>query len=437
MKTFRARTMKEAVRAIKESLGPDAVIVATRRMHDGFVEVTATVDESHRRQPIGDNPGIFPLRHDRRRTTTARPMDRTSSRPGATPAPRGLDKGTLTPWPPGQAYRAQTRKPVPPDHGAEPAVGKGMLDALEQEVLALRREIRHLAGLVKESRDMLSRLDAGLAERRSAGDAGVSPELEPLRAKLVDAGFPGDAVAELMAQVGSGLGEPAHLLAGALAGRILVSRPGAAGPGPKVIALVGPTGVGKTATIAKLAARAALGAGERTAIVCLDSTPTVQVEQLRRYTEILQIPFAVPEGPDQFHDLLSRFRELDVVLVDTTGRSPTDREAISTLEPYLRADPSIQVHLVVEAGLPFVHMERIAAAFEPCGVGHLILAKVDEGGGVGGALELSWRRRIPLSFVTTGQRVPEDMEEADVASLVQAVMEPQRFLARLNAGDQS
>lgn len=179
----------------------------------------------------------------------------------------------------------------------------------------------------------------------------------------------------------------------------------------RVTALVGPTGVGKTTTLAKLAARAR-DRGESVAIITLDTYRMAAVEQLRAFADLMAVPFAVAFTATELRRLLQLYRDCDRVYIDTTGRSPRDRNAMPLLEGMLRAANARSL-LCLCAGTRQRDCAIVLDAYEPLGVDAVCLTKWDETAAPGEALDLLINRGLPLSHVCVGQEVPADILLAD------------------------
>lgn len=195
------------------------------------------------------------------------------------------------------------------------------------------------------------------------------------------------------------------------------------------IAVVGPTGVGKTTTLAKLAARAQQR-GERVAIVTLDTYRMAAVEQLRTFAELLGVPFAVALTAADVRRELERHRGCDRVLIDTTGKSPRSRESLPLLEGTLRA-VGARTLLCMAAGTRARDSRVVLDAYEPLGIDAVCLTKWDETVAPGEALATVVEQGLPLSHLCIGQEVPADIVPADGLSLAQAAFdcEPVEALA--------
>ena len=148
--------------------------------------------------------------------------------------------------------------------------------------------------------------------------------------------------------------------------------------GPLVIAMVGPTGVGKTTTTAKIAATCRLHRGGKVALVTCDTYRVAAVAQLRTYAEILGIPLHVAEHPGQLPRLMEAMRDVDVVIIDTPGRSQRDEDRIDELNLFLEAARPHQTHLVLSGTAGEKVLLREAEAFLPLGVDRIVLTKLDE-----------------------------------------------------------
>ena len=180
---------------------------------------------------------------------------------------------------------------------------------------------------------------------------------------------------------------------------------------PHVVALIGPTGVGKTTTIAKLAASCRFREGLSVGLVTTDSFRMAAVDQLGRYAEILQVDLEVVIEPEDMIPALERLSGCDVILVDTAGRSRRDSERLQELGAFLRqADPD-ETHLVLSTTTGQRTMLRDADAFSQLGADRVVLTKLDEADGFGIVLNVIQRLDTRISFVTTGQEVPDDIEQ--------------------------
>lgn len=170
---------------------------------------------------------------------------------------------------------------------------------------------------------------------------------------------------------------------------------------------VGPPGAGKTTTVAKIAARERARNGRRLTLVAADGFRVGAVEQLRLYAEIIGSAFVVARTPDELDEVLND--QSGYALVDTAGRSPSDPEARALIER-LAGRPGVRTHLVVPAAAATSAVERALDGYQVAAPSRVVLTKVDEAEGIAPLVGLLRQRQLRVSFVGTGQRVPEDLE---------------------------
>jgi flagellar biosynthesis protein FlhF len=197
--------------------------------------------------------------------------------------------------------------------------------------------------------------------------------------------------------------------------------PSGTGLGPIVLAFVGPTGVGKTTTAAKIASDCALRRKLKVGLINLDSHKAGAFDQLAIYAKILNLPFRSAATMEDFHSAIRDFQGLDVVLVDTTGRSQRDPAAIHGMKQILDSITGVRTQLVLSVTTRDTEMFDMASRFSVFRPSGLILSKLDESTVFGSIYNVTQRARLPLIYFTTGQKVPEDLEEATrerVASLI-------------------
>lgn len=198
-------------------------------------------------------------------------------------------------------------------------------------------------------------------------------------------------------------------------------------PGERhVVALVGPTGVGKTTTVAKLAAGFRIEAKRRVGLLTIDTYRIAAVQQLQAYAEIMDLPMQVVEKPEQMQPAMDLLGDVDLVLIDTAGRSPRSDARIDQLAEFLRAAQPDETHLVLSATSSSENIVATLSGFMPVRATSVILTKLDETphtAGVLSALTASERYlSTPLSYVTHGQQVPDDIAVADASHLVGALL---------------
>jgi flagellar biosynthesis protein FlhF len=188
------------------------------------------------------------------------------------------------------------------------------------------------------------------------------------------------------------------------------------------VALVGPTGVGKTTTIAKLAANFRLRERRRVGLITVDTYRVAAVEQLRTYADIIDLPMEIVATPREMHQALARMADLDLVLMDTAGRSPRDEVKILELRAMLAEAAPDEVHLVLSSVASAASLAKTAEQFAAVGTTALVLTKLDEAASLGNLLPLVRSSRLPLSYVTHGQNVPDDIAPADAGRLARGIL---------------
>jgi len=347
VQTFRAADPASALAAARAALGPDAVLLSTRTV-----------------------PGGLMRRREVEVTAAA----------AAPPVPE------------------QRRTPPAPEraHPAPPA----------DEALAA--EVRHLRRSVEEARRALA---AVTREARAHRDLDLPPPAVELYARLLGRGVEPVLAEELVRQaleLSRSRPAPLDALVRDLLGeRLLPCRAPWLHEGRHVIALVGPTGVGKTTTLAKIAARAVLEARRKVALITVDTYRIGATDQLARYGEILGVPVLVARDRGELRRAAERVRQADLVLVDTAGRSSPD-DVVRQAE-LVRSVPRVQLHLVLSAASGASALAAVADQYRGLMPDRLVFSKLDESSGPGAILSAAVRVARPVACIADGQRVPEDL----------------------------
>jgi len=194
----------------------------------------------------------------------------------------------------------------------------------------------------------------------------------------------------------------------------------------RVQVLLGPTGVGKTTTLAKLAARYSFYHQEKVGLITVDHFRIGAVEQLRTYSEIVDVPLEVVMSPSDLPGALKRLENCERILVDTAGRGTGNQMQIKELSGYLRELKEAEKFLVISATTRWQDVEHVAQSFSELEYNRLIITKVDETFALGAPLNAVYFAKAPLVYVTNGQNVPEDIKtanEMEIPTLVAGVKE--------------
>jgi flagellar biosynthesis protein FlhF len=389
IKTYRAATMHEALMLVRRDLGPDAAVLHTREVRRrrlfGLVRGARQIEVT---ASAGVNvPSRLPPRTDVR------------------PEPVGPVEPAFPPEP-------AAAPPLPDRHAAPPA------SAVSEE---MKGQLADLQGMLQE-----------LCRRSGSGGGHDLPEsLFHLFTDLIDADLSEEVARQLVERVrtevpGAELADPLLVkarIARIVEGEIPIAGPIVVRPGHRrLVALVGPTGVGKTTTIAKLAANYRLKEKRNVGLITVDTYRIAAVEQLRTYADIIDLPMQVVSTPREMREAVRRLEGLDLVLMDTAGRSPRDEIKIQELKAFLTEAGADEVHLVLSSVAGSRTLEQTAQQFAAVGTTALILTKLDEATGLGNLLPLLRTSKLPLAYVTNGQNVPDDIETAEADRLARLIL---------------
>jgi flagellar biosynthesis protein FlhF len=379
--TFRGVDVQEALSAVKAALGQDAVIESTRHVSNGrrggfsqsFVEITAA--------PPQGGSTAWPFSPDVNRIVAVPTR-------GNRPHPYSLQKG---------------REPSRERDVNSPTLVLGTsVHELEREMVALRT--------------MLEELNS----KRSPKDRAL--------AMLYAVGIDGRIAKELVCNLGkSGRSSLAirGLLVERLRARLRVSPNLIAQSKRQMIVCVGPTGAGKTTTLAKLAARARLDHGRSVAVISLDTFRVGAIEQWQRYARLIGTSFAVARTAQDFENALAS-STAELVLVDTSGRHVADTEESW---PLVKCLPHVSRHelhvlVVLPAFLRGRDAELVTRSYADVRPSGAVVTKLDETSEIGGVLQAMLTEEVPIVYTCNGPRVPEDIREADAASIIQCLLPP-------------
>ena len=191
---------------------------------------------------------------------------------------------------------------------------------------------------------------------------------------------------------------------------------------PKIVALIGPTGVGKTTTLAKIAAKFVLEEGAKVALITADTYRISAVEQLKTYSDILGLPLEIVYNPQALQEAIAKHRDKQLILLDTAGRSQYNAYQMKELSELLNIDADIEKHLVMSATTKTSDGLELLDNFSLCKPDRVIFTKVDETKTHGIILNILHRRKAALSYLTNGQSVPDDIEPASIEKLAELLL---------------
>ncbi|HUY89840.1 MAG TPA: flagellar biosynthesis protein FlhF [Pirellulales bacterium] len=402
VKTYRARTMQEALALVRRELGPEAAVLQTREVRGAGWR--GLFGGARQIEVVASKEVNVPSRLPKRAAQNPLPLG--EGRVRANPLPLGA-AASANPLPLGEGANTSTIESSPGIEWEAKAMFrdelKGQLDELHSLVEELCRRSRPHAGA--DWSDGLFRLYADLIEAEISEDI-ARDLIERLRSDARYAA--GRRVYE------NDLAAAQARLAEMVEDEIPIGGPIRLAPGKRrLVALVGPTGVGKTTTIAKLAANFRLRDKRRVGLITVDTYRIAAVEQLRTYADIIDLPMRVVATPHEMREAVDAMSDLDLVLLDTAGRSPQDEVKLRELKLFLSEAEADEVHLVLSSTASTATLLRTAERFAALGTTALVLTKLDEAGALGSLLPL-WRScKLPLSYLTNGQNVPDDIAPAD------------------------
>lgn len=313
----------------------------------------------------------------------------------------------------------RTMVPISQHHVASqivPATARP-IERLSEEVASLKHEMEKLASA-------LSRSTAGIAN--IAGNAILAEAFSQLVSAELDATIAQDLVASVASQIEnvSAISIPAcsRIIATELSRFLNVENRVPSSPERNAIALVGPPGSGKTATLVKLAVRYGLGTRRRSHMMSLDTHRVAASEPLRSYAAITGLGFQALETPRALAQALEEHRSKDIIFIDTPGLARGDLDDATDVAKMMSRHPQIEVHLVLSASMKPADMKRIAQQYEMFAPAKLIFTRLDETETFGPLVNLSLHTAKPISFLSRGAQIPEDLEPARRQTLIDLVL---------------
>ena len=202
-----------------------------------------------------------------------------------------------------------------------------------------------------------------------------------------------------------------------------------------IISLVGPTGVGKTTTVAKLAAVSSVLNYKKVGLISIDAYRIAAYDQLKTYAEIIGLPVELALSPQGARDAIDKFADQDIIIVDSVGRSPNHQVHMAELHGYMQVIRPTEVHLTVSASVKFEDLVRIVDRYRTLDVSRIIFTKLDETVTLDTVVNGAYYTKYPISYLGVGQTVPDDLEIAEIeriSSFLLAKQDLDKVLERLN-----
>ncbi|WP_435237053.1 flagellar biosynthesis protein FlhF [Psychromonas sp. PT13] len=465
IKRFFAKDMRTAMTEVKDVLGPDAVIMSNKKVVGG-IEIVAAVDyqgekaESQKKQQSDDLfAGLaddnVQLSTDTKQKTKAPIKAQKSNRPGFKESGEDFAKSLNSFFGKVNAQQAkQNNKPSEfnknnnEDRFSPLTNQQNKLDGgfnqpktlSEQQHWShengrqqpLTNNRRSSSSTKNTSNKEIAQISAEVASLRKLLEHQVSGLMwqemerkEPVRAMVIkwlsSAGFSDDMADQLAGYIpeDASSAEVQEYIQTLLQDKVFIGNNDILLQGG-AIALLGPTGVGKTTTIAKLAAQFAMKYGaDQVALITTDTYRIGAHEQLATYGKIMGCSVRVAKDADELSEILYQFREKRLVLIDTAGMGQRDVRLSEQLDTLMRnSRVNIQSYLVISSTSQRRVIEEALEHFKRIALSGCILTKVDESIGLGEVLSVTMQHALPITYVTTGQRVPEDIEIANTDNII-------------------
>ena len=451
VKTVRASSVKEAMEQIKDELGSDAVLLHTKKYREGgvlggaeMIEVTAAVDETQARVPRAPSVYVPPAEPilpsnvlNQYRMSAPAPQEGAATAlpargvlPSYDTSSYGTELPTQQPYT-GQEEAARLVETYPPPSAAAPQTlpSYEAMAPTHPPMAPAAEEVEDdgSAERIRLLEDELAQMKTMLASMMAANQPKeVVTIQDTLRRQEVREDLCEDLSSKVsVADVNLDSLDPraADVLSGYLS-QVMKFTDGLhlGNRGSRVVAFIGTTGVGKTTTLAKVAAHFVLEQNLKGALITADTYRISAVEQLKKYAEILGLPVEVVYSAADLRKAIARHRSKDFILVDTAGRSQYNEFQMEELKELLAAHPRMEKHLVISATTKEADAAEIMQRFSACKPDRIIFTKTDETCAVGMVLNLLAGKELPLSFLSNGQSVPDDIIPATADRLAELLL---------------
>jgi len=409
IKKYTSKTMREALLKIKQELGEEAIILKTRKLPKKLfslqsqdeIEVTAAIDETVTTE------NATPLKYSqtglyRRTGKVASPVGA-----GASQNPRPLE--------PAIPIR-EKKVPEPPQERRFRSPDSNTGETFRY--MELKEDLYELKDMIKSI----------LSTGETAAAGGFVGGWAILYKRLVDSEVKQQVAADLIAGIQKKKetlsSESEKEFVEVLSDYFPVSGPIRLPKNrPYVVAFVGPTGTGKTTTLAKLAAHLAVNKNKMVSLITADTYRIAAIDQIRTFADIVNIGLQVVFSPDDIPEALSSCENDDIIFVDTAGRSQSNEKFMTDLETFLAKLGADETHLVLSATTKDSDLNHVIGRYKGFGINRLIFTKLDETQCLGNVFNVATQNGIPVSYFTTGQSIPDDIELAQPGRFIQRLWE--------------
>jgi flagellar biosynthesis protein FlhF len=402
VKKFTAATSRDALRKVREALGPDAVILSNRPV-DGIVEILALANDDVASMA---SPSVE------------------SGMDAPRPALQHLEPVAAAPVAPAPQSYANRRVSSSQPQAEAPAFDMAAMTAMMSAAIAQAKDsaASEMSGMMSEIRAMRGQMESQLAELSFGAAQQREPQRSGVLRELLAAGFSATLARYLVEKMPAGKDEAdAMRWIKTVLQRNLTTMADEDDMLNKggVFALVGPTGVGKTTTTAKLAARCVMRHGpEKLALITTDAYRIGGHEQLRIYGKILGVMVHSVKDEADLRIALKELRNKHTVLIDTVGVSQRDQMVTQQVAMLSETGADVKRLLCLNATSTNETLNEVVRAYQGSGLAGCIMTKLDEAASIGNMLDVVIRQKLNLHYISTGQRVPEDLHLPDRAMLV-------------------
>ena len=414
VRRFRAPDMRQAIRKVRDAVGPDAVILSNQRLANGEIEIVAALDydgsmpSNYAAQPKPEAPvaaKTAPQQSYQERIEQAKQPEQVK------PTQSDLD----------QMSRVPANKYVS-IMDEDPIIEESLSIKLPEDVSLPTENLQIKENSqLKEMEAELQKVKELLEQQRKLSDIKKN-DLDPAQAKvkerLTSLGLSSSIVSGILDDVDlQGREDDWNRVLSHLAEHIPVKKQGAEMHG--CYAFMGPTGVGKTTTIGKIAAQHVLKHGSDSVVLVTTDTYRIAAhEQLRTFGRILNVPVVVVNEYSDLNEVLDKYSNFSLVLVDTAGMNPRDRNLERQLLMMKRAHSSLKKLLVLPCTSQRQVLKTVVDVYAQVQLDGCVLSKLDESASLGEAVSVVIEERLPVVYIADGQRIPDDIQPARAHNII-------------------